>query len=64
MKNKELITEEEWARRVLEDKIYKVVSFDWEKQTTRVFDTEDEKLYDITGKKIGGKLMLEVVEVE
>jgi len=64
MKNNELITEEEWARRVLSDEEYKVVSFDWEKKTTRVFEKETKKLYDVRSKTVGNRLMLEITEVE
>jgi len=64
MKNHELINEEEWYRRCLEDGEYIVVSFDWSNGVTRVLDKETEKMFDVTSKVVGSKLMLEIKEVK
>ena len=64
MKNHELISEEEWYRRCLEDDDYTVVSFNWEKGIIRVLEKESGIMYDVTSKTVGNKLMLVVVEVD
>ncbi len=63
MENKELITESEWYRRLIEDKEYQVISFDFKKGITTVFHNKTNKMYNVTSKKVGKKIILEVIEV-
>jgi hypothetical protein len=64
MKNHELISEEEWYRRLIADKEYMVVSIIYEKGITRVFEKETQKMYDVVLCDVGNTKMLKVVEVE
>lgn len=63
MKNHELISEEEWHRRLIEDKEYVVMSWDWKDSTTTVLEVATWKTYKVTSKRVGKRLMLEVREV-
>jgi hypothetical protein len=64
MKDHEIITEQEWYRRLIADKEYVVVSIIYEKGITRVFDKETKKLYDVMFCSVGNTHMLKVKEVK
>jgi ribosomal protein S17 len=63
MKNRELIYEIEWYRRLCEENEYVVVSCSYNK-IVRVFEKKTSKLYDVNPIKIGDKIMIELKELE
>ena len=64
MKNHEIIDENEWYNRLITEKVYIVVNIDYNKGTTRVFENETSKMYDVVMVNVGKKKMLKVIEVE
>lgn len=56
----ELITEEEWFRRMIQTKIYDVISIDWSKATTRVIDKYNGDIFDVTSIKVGRRNWLKL----
>ena len=63
IKNHELISDDEWYRRLIEDKEYITISFDWDKGVTRVLEKSTGNLYDVTCVDVGERKMLKVIEV-
>jgi hypothetical protein len=63
MQDKELITEEEWYKRCVEEKTYIVIEIRWSDGFTRVQDVFTGELFDVRAKKVGKVLMLEVKKV-
>lgn len=61
--NNELITDDEWFRRLIEDKEYIVISFDWDMGITRVLEKDTGKLFDVSCVDVGNRKMLKVIEV-
>jgi len=64
MKNHEIISEEEWYNRLIAEKVYVVVNIDYCKGTTRVFENETNRMYDVFMVSVGNTKMLKVVEVK
>ena len=62
--NQEIITDAEWFRRLIEDKEYVVLQFDWDKGITRVIEKETGKMFDVSCESVGKRTMLKVVEVK
>lgn len=64
--NIEIITPAEWERRMLIDEIYRVLNIKWGVgyATTRVMSRETGEIFDVTGKTVGGKIVLEVKKLE
>jgi len=61
--NHEIITDDEWYRRLIEDKEYAVMLFIWEDGLTRVIEKSTGKLFDVTCVNVGNRRMLKVAEV-
>ena len=59
MSDDELITEQEWFRRIFRTDMYKILSFDFTKGTT-IVDTYTGEIFIITAEKINGRLWLRV----
>ena len=63
IKNHEIITDDEWYRRLIEDKEYIVISFDWDGGVTRVLDKSNGIMYDVRCVDVGNRKMLKVEEI-
>lgn len=61
--NHEIISDDEWHRRLIEDKEYVVMLFDWDKGFTRVIEAATGKIFDVSCVDVGKRKMLKVVEV-
>ena len=63
MQNHELITDDEWYRRLVEEVQYVVIEIRYSEGITRVVDVATGELYDVKAVRINGMLMLEVNRV-
>ena len=63
IRHHELISDDEWFRRLIEDKEYIVISFDWDKGVTRVLEKNNGRMFDVSCVDVGNRKMLKVVEL-
>lgn len=56
----EVITEDEWFRRMMLRKIYDVLFIDWGSGVTRVMDKFSGEIFDVSSRRIGNRIMLQV----
>lgn len=63
-KDIEVITEDEWFNRMLVRREYEVLFIAYSSGTTRVVDRFTGEVYDVTAKKIGHNMMLEVKRLD
>jgi len=56
----ELITEDEWFRRMMQTKVYDVLTVDWNKATTRVVNKYTGEIFDVTSVKVGRRNWLKL----
>jgi hypothetical protein len=59
----ELISEEEWYNRMVNDIRYRVVFINWADGITRIQDVETGEMYDVKAVKINNKLMLKLTKI-
>ena len=64
MLNHEIISEEEWYNRLYDEKMYRIISVDLKTRIMRIFDIDNEKLYDVIPIHIKDKIVLEIREVD
>lgn len=60
MSDDELITEEEWFRRMMQTKVYDVLTIDWGKGITRVVNKYNGEIFDVTSVKVGRRNWLKL----
>lgn len=67
MKQHELISEDEWFRRMVKETRYRVININWDAGITRILDTEDGEMYDVEAVSIKSrnksKIMLKLVKI-
>lgn len=64
MTEDELITEEEWFKRMMQTKVYDVMMIDWAKAVTRVINKYTGDVYDVTAVKVGRSFWMKLHKLE
>lgn len=60
----ELITEDEWFKRMMQTKVYDVIVIDWNNKITRVIDKYTGQIYDVSAVKVGRKFWMKMHKLE